>query len=74
MECLQWVKMHPLASLELIADVASKRAKFFHRILRDDKVTHGADPETLNRLLQEGRERVAKAKGEHEQIGTGTLE
>jgi len=63
LDAMQWVKMHPRASLELILAAADKRAKFFHRILRDDRITV-EDVEAQNRRLLEARKRAALARQE----------
>ena len=62
LDAMQWVKLHPRASLADILYAADKRAKFFHRVLSDTKVTMGADPETLNRILDASRARAEKAR------------
>src|SRR5579864_1418389 len=68
LECLQWIKRHPLASLDLVCHAATQRAKFFHRILRDDKVTHNL-PDGFAEMVSEVRERFIKA---HQEASTQT--
>jgi hypothetical protein len=53
-------------NLELLNYVYPKRAHL--------DVTHAVDPDTLNRLLQEGRERVARAKAAQEKQEVKTID
>lgn len=75
LESLQWIKLHPLANLDAILAASDKRAKFFHRILRDDQVTHNiGDIKAFEERISEARKKMNEDSEKEQQPSTVTDE